>query len=360
MFVKPSTFLCAASLCFAATTASAGDLTIVSWGGAYTKSQVEAYYKPWMARTGHRILSEDYSGGLAEVKAQVEAGNVTWDIVDVEDAEAILGCDEGLLEELDPAILPPAPDGTPAQEDFLEDTIGDCAIGTVVWSTAYAYDQTRLSPPPATIRDFFDLEKFPGRRGMRKTPKVNLEMALVADGVPPEQVYEVMATEEGIDRAFAKLDSIRAHVLWWEVGAQPPQLLVDGEVVMSTAYNGRIFNAFAAEGQPLAMVWDAQVLAVDNWAVVKGAPNLELALDFITFASTPANMAVQASWISYAPVRKSAAELVGSYYDDPGLDVRPHLPTWPDNMKTAIWHDEEFWADHVDELNERFNAWLIE
>lgn len=358
--MKFSAFFYAAGLCFAATVASAGELTIVSWGGAYTKSQTEAYYKPWMANTGHRILSEDYSGGLSEVKAQVEAGNVSWDVVDVEDAEAILGCDEGLFEEIDPAILPAAPDGTPAEEDFLEDTIEDCAIGTVMWSTAYAYNQDRLSPPPTTIQDFFDLEKFPGRRGMRKTPKVNLEIALVADGVSPDQVYEVMATEEGIDRAFAKLDSIKEHVLWWEVGAQPPQLLVDGEVIMSTAYNGRIFNAFAAEGQPLAMVWDAQVLAMDNWAVVKGAPNLELALDFIRFASLPENMAVQASWISYAPARRSASELVGNYHADPDLEMGPHLPTWPDNMKTAIRNDEEFWADHIDELNERFNAWLIE
>ncbi len=353
-------FLSAAGLSLATGVAPAGDLTIVSFGGAYTKSQVEAYHKPWMARTGHRILSEDYSGGLSEVKAQVEAGHVTWDILDAESAEAILGCDEGLLEEIDPAILPPAPDGTPAEKDFVEGAIGDCAIGTVVWSTIFAYDESRLSPPPTTIQDFFDLEKFPGRRGMRKTPKVNLEIALVADGVAPEKVYDELATPEGIDRAFAKLDSIKEHVLWWEVGAQPPQLLVDGEVVMSTAYNGRVFNAFAAEGQPLAVVWDAQVMAIDKWAIVKGAPNMELALDFIRFASMPENMAVQASWISYAPARESAARMVDGYHADPDLKVGPHLPTWPDNRKTAIWHDDEFWADRVDELNERFNAWLIE
>ena len=358
--MKPFALFCAAGLCLAATAASAGDLTIVSWGGAYTKSQTEAYFKPWMASTGHRILSEDYSGGLSEVKAQVESGHVTWDVIDVEHAEALLGCDEGLLEEIDPALLPAAPDGTLAEEDFFEGTIGDCGIGTVVWSTAYAYNRARLSPPPATIRDFFDLEKFPGRRGMRKSPKGNLEMALVADGVPPGRVYEVLATPEGIDRAFARLDRIKEQVLWWEVGAQPPQLLVDGEVVMSTAYNGRIFNASVAEGQPLAIVWDAQVLAIEKWAIVKGAPNLELALDFIRFASMSENMAAQASWISYAPVRRSAAALVGSYHADPGLEMAPHLPASPDNMKTAIWNDEEFWADHVDELNERFNAWLIE
>lgn len=357
--MKSHLFLCLATLGFAAGTASAGELTVVSFGGAYTQSQVEAFHKPWMAKTGHRILSEDYNGGLAEIKAQVQASQVTWDVVDSQAAEVLLGCDEGLHEEIDPAILPPAPDGTPAVEDFYEGTISDCAVGTIAWSTVFAYDREQLSPAPATINDFFDLEKFPGRRGMRKIPKANLEMALVADGVPPEKVYEVLQTPEGVDRAFAKLDTIKEHVVWWESGAQPPQLLVDGEVVMSTAYNGRIFNAAVAEGQSLEVVWDAQVLTVNSWVIVKDTPDLELALDFLAFVSAPENMAVQASWISYAPVRRSASAMIGAYHADPGLDMRPLMPTAPDNIRNAVWNDKEFWADRIDELHERFNAWLL-
>ena len=90
--------------------AQAESITVVSWGGAYTKSQVEAYHKPWIASTGHQIKSEDYNGGIAEIKAQVEAGNVTWDVVDVELSDAIRACDEGLLEEMDHGALPAAPD----------------------------------------------------------------------------------------------------------------------------------------------------------------------------------------------------------------------------------------------------------
>ena len=358
--MRLSAFLFAAGVLLSATVASAGDLTVVSWGGAYTKSQIEAFHKPWMTNTGHRILAEDYSGGLAEVKAQVLAGSVTWDVIDVEVAEGLLGCDEGFLEEIDPSILPPAPDGTPAEEDFLEGTISPCLIGSVVSSMVVAYDREKLSPEPATIHDFFDLERFPGRRGMRRSPKINLEIALVADGVAPDQVHAVLATAQGLDRAFARLDSIKEHVVWWETGAQPPQLLADGEVVMSTAYNGRIFNAIALEGRPLAIIWDAQVMEAGYWAIPKGAPNRDLALDFIAFASIPEHMAVQASWISYAPVRRSAAEMVGAYHSNPDLDMQPHMPTSPDNTTTAIWHDAEFWADHLDELNDRFNVWLNE
>ena len=352
--------LLALLLAAAAAPAGAGDLTVVSWGGAYTASQVEAFHKPWMASTGHRVLSEDYSGGLSEVKSQVLAGNVTWDVVDIEPAEGLLGCDEGLLEEIDPSILPPAPDGTPAGQDYPEGAINPCMIGNIVASMVIAYDRDRLSPAPATVQDFFDLEKFPGRRGMRRNPKAALEIALVADGVSPEAVYEVLATPDGVDRAFARLDSIKEQVVWWEASSHAPQLLADGEVVMSTAYNGRIFDAAELEGRALAIVWDAQVLEIGSWAIVKGAPNLELALDFIAFAARPENMAVQASWISYAPIRHTAAKMVGAHHSNPALDMRPHMPTWPDNMESVIWQDVEFWADHLDELNERFHAWLAE
>ena len=339
--------------------ASAADLTIVSWGGAYTKSQTEAYQKPYTEKTGTKIISEDYNGGLAEVKAQVETGNVTWDLVDVEKADAIRGCDEGLFEKIDHSILPPAPDGTPATEDFIEGTLFDCAIPTIVWSTIYAYDTTVFSDPaPSTMADFFDLEKFPGKRGMRKTPKANLEMALVADGVPASDIYDVLSTPEGVDRAFAKLDTIKDEVVWWEAGAQPPQLLADGEVVMTTAYNGRIFNAVAAEKKPFDIVWDGQVFDLDLWVIPKGAPNKDEALEFIKFSTDTQRLADQAAWISYGPARKSSAPLIGTYATDDSIEMGPQMPTAPENFETAVQDDYFFWADYQDELNERFNAWL--
>ncbi|MBK0401288.1 polyamine ABC transporter substrate-binding protein [Limibaculum sp. M0105] len=339
---------------------AAGQITVVSWGGAYSKSQVEAYHKPFIAKTGVQIISEDYNGGLAEVKAQVEAGNVTWDIVDVELSDAVRGCDEGLLEPIDKSILTAAPDGTPAEDDFIEGTLTECAVATIVWSTIYAYDKSKLPSGPTTMADFFDLAKFPGKRGLRKTPKANLEFALIADGVPASEVYDVLSTDEGVDRAFAKLDQIKSEVVWWEAGAQPPQLLADGEVVMTTAYNGRVFNAVAAENKPFEIVWDGQVWDLDLWVIPKGAPNKDLALDFLAFSTETEQLAAQASWISYGPARKSSAPLVGSYATKPDLDMGPQMPTAPENFKNALQNDFEFWADNQDELNERFNAWLAQ
>ncbi|NOX41061.1 MAG: ABC transporter substrate-binding protein [Alphaproteobacteria bacterium] len=339
---------------------SAGELTVVSWGGAYTKSQVEAYQKPWMAKTGNTILSEDYNGGLSEVKSQVEAGNVTWDIVDVELSDAVRGCDEGLLEPIDPAILPPAPDGTPALKDFIPGAISDCAVANIVWSTIYAYDTTKFATGPTTMADFFDLKKFPGKRGMRKGPKANLEMALAADGVAAKDIYPLLMTPEGVDRAFAKLDTIKDSVVWWEAGAQPPQLLADGEVAMTTAYNGRIFNAVAAENQPFKIVWDGQIFDFDLWVIPKGAPNKDLAMDFLAFSTATKQLAAQASYISYGPARLSSSALVGNYITKPSLAMGPEMPTAPANFKTALQNDSAFWADNQDQLNERFNAWLAQ
>jgi len=335
-------------------------MTVVSWGGAYTKSQVEAYHKPFMAETGAKIISEDYNGGLAEVKAQVEAGNVTWDLIDVELSDAIRGCDEGLLEEIDHSILPDAPDGTSAEDDFIELALHDCAVANIVWSTIYAYDGSKYSAfdRPRSIADLFDTTNFPGKRGMRKSPKANLEMALMSDGVPASQVYDVLGTAAGVDRAFEILDSIKDDVVWWEAGAQPPQLLADGEVTMTTAYNGRIFNAMASEGKPFEIVWDGQVFDVDLWVIPKGAPNKEAALEFLSYSTDTKRLADQASWISYGPARLSSASLIGAYHSDSTLMMGPHMPTAPQNFSNATANGHEFWADNQDELNERFNAWL--
>ncbi len=348
-----------AAMTFGMVTAqAAGELTVVSWGGAYTKSQVEAYQKPYMEKTGVNIKSEDYNGGIAEIKAQVEAGNVTWDIVDVELSDAIRACDEGLLEKIDASKLPAGADGTPAQEDFLEGTLYDCAVANIVWSTIFAYDKTKFTGDmPKTMADFFDLAKFPGKRGLRKGAKVNLEFALIADGVAAKDVYKVLETPEGVDRAFAKLDTIKKDVVWWEAGAQPPQLLADGEVLMTTAYNGRIFNAVAGEGKPFEIVWDGQVWDLDLWVIPKGAKNMEAAMDFLKFSTATEQLAKQASYISYGPARKSSAPLVGKYHDK-DIDMGPQMPTAPENLKNSVQNNFEFWADNADQLNERFNAWL--
>ena len=339
--------------------AAADEIAVLGWGGAYTVSQVEAYHKPFTAKTGINVVSVDTDNPATPIKAQVESGSVTTDVASVEYADAVRLCDEGLLEEIDPAILLPAADGTPAVDDFLPGSVAECFVATDVFSTVLAYDASKFADgaAPAKLADFFDLEKFPGKRGMRKSAKVNLEMALMADGVPAAEVYDLLLTPEGVDRAFAKLDSIKSQIVWWEAGAQPPQLLADGEVVMTNGYNGRFFAAEVAEGKPFGTVWDGSYMDYDLWVIPKGAPNLEDAKKFLAFATDTQRLADQAKWISYGPARKSSNALVGLYQDGK-TEMAPYMPTNPENMKAPIWTDPTFWADHDTELNEKFNAWL--
>ena len=342
-----------ASLTAFGTAASAsGAITFVSWGGAYTASQVKACIEPYKAKTGQEFNIVDYNGGLAEIRTQVEAGNVQWDIVDFTPQDAIRGCDEGLLEKLDHSKWAPAPDGTPATEDYVEGGLHECYVGNISWATVPAFDRSKFSgDQPSTIADFWNVDKFPGRRGLRKVPRVNLEWALMADGVARDKIYEVLATEAGVDRAFASLDKIKKHVVWWEAGAQPPQMLADGEVSMTTAYNGRLYNAMVNEGKPFEIMWGPQVFDLDTYSVVKGAPNKAAALEFLKFCTSAEALADTTNYISYGPLRKSSAQFVNP-------KVLPHLPTAPDNFKTALKYDIDFWADNLDELTDRFNTWL--
>lgn len=338
----------------------AGRLVVVSWGGSYTRSQEEALHKPFAEATGLQIVRQDYRGGLQQIRAQVEGGDVYWDVVDVEPADADQGCEEGLFEKL-PLILPPAPDGTSAARDFLPSTLHPCAVGSVAWSMVIAVDNAQFPEnQPDSIADFFNLEDFPGRRGLRKTPKANLEWALIADGVPADEVYERLDTEAGVSRAFRKLDSIRDEIVWWEDGDEPARLLARDAVVMTTVYGSRIFRNIAVDQRPYSLIWDHQLWDVNYWAIPKGSRNREQAIEFIRFTTSTEPLAQQTQWIPYGPVRRSSNALIGSYALAPDIDVAPFLPTSPENLTTAIRNSSSFWRDNGEILVARFNAWLAD
>ncbi|MDE0488160.1 MAG: ABC transporter substrate-binding protein [Gammaproteobacteria bacterium] len=338
--------------------ALAESITVVSWGGSYARACQQAYHESFTDETGIEILLEDYNGGLAQVRAQVDAGAVHWDVVDMEMPDGWLACQEGLIELVEVTELPDGVNGEAPEDDYPSEYVTECGSGVTFYSTVVAYNSNYMTgPPPQTIADFFDLEKYPGRRGMRRSPFVNLEFALLADGVAPDGIYSVLATSEGLDRAFAKLDTIKDQVVWWEAGAQPPQLLADGEVIMSTAYNGRIFNAQVLENQPFVIVWDGQALDSGFLAIVAGTPRFEAARQFVLFANRPESIANISKYISYGPVRQSPRALVDRHLAT-GVEMQPHMPTSPANMKRAVRLDWRWWSENRDDVYERFSAWL--
>lgn len=331
---------------------------MLSWGGAYEQAVRKSLIEPFAEARNVDVSVATYSGGLREIRAQVESGQIEWDVVDLEIFDARRGCDDGLLERFPAELLAPALEGTPAVEDFIEGALNECGLGTVLYSVVQAYSVDAFpGEAPAAVGDFFDLERFPGRRGLRRTPQGNLEFALLADGVPKDEVYAALATPEGVERAFGRLEGIRDSIIWWDSPSEPARLLASGEVSMSTAFNGRIFHAQVVEELPLAIAWDRHILESAQWAIVAGTPNLDLALDFVRFAGAPESMARLAARMAYGPVRASAMRFITTH-PDLGIDLEPHLPTSAAHAEGALRSDGPWWAENLDSLNERFSRWL--
>ena len=320
-------------------------ITVVNFGGANGNAQKKAYFEPFEKATGNKIVGVEYNGEQAKIKAMVEAKKVTWDVVEVESPDVTRGCDEGLFEKLDYSKI-----GNKA--DFSPAAVHECGIGTFVWSTVMAYNADKVKTAPVTWGDFWDTKKIPGKRGMRKGARYNLEFALMADGVAVQDVYKVLAPKEGAERAFKKLTELKPNIQWWEAGAQPPQFLVAGDVALTTVYNGRI-DAAQREGKNLQITWTGGIYDLDFWVMPKGGANREASLKFIALASSADAQSAYAKLISYGPTNtKALAKL-----DAKTLGL---LPTSAANAKSALQFNVNFWADQGEALEKRFAAWAAQ
>lgn len=326
--------------------AMARDLTVVSWGGTYQDAQRKVYFEPFKQQSGLPLVEDSWDGGIGTLRAKVEGGAVPWDVVQAEAEELSIGCDEGLLVPIDWAALG-------GRDKFLPSAVSDCGVGAIVWSTVLAYDAAKFPEAgPKSWTDFWDVKTFPGKRGMRKGPKYTLEFALLADGVAPKDVYGVLATREGVDRAFAKLDQLKPSIIWWEAGAQPPQLLASGEVTMTSVYNGRL-DAPRKEGKDFRIVWPGSIYAVDSWVILSGSPKVEDGMKLIAFMSDAERQAKLPDFISYGVTNAAAMAQIPP-------EQLANLPSAPQNLDVSLPINVRFWTDHIDELNKRFTAWAAQ
>lgn len=330
------------AMSLAAGFAQAGEITVVNFGGANGAAQKAAYVEPFQKATGNKVTVVEYNGEMAKLKAMVETKKVSWDLVELESGEIGRACDEGLLEKVDVNKFG-------KKGDFMPAAIHECGFGAFVWSTVLGYDADKLKTAPKSWADFWDVKKFPGKRGLRKGARYNLEFALMADGVAPKDVYTVLATKAGADRAFKKLDELKNNIQWWEAGAQPPQFLVAGDVVMSSVYNGRI-DAAQREGKNLAIAWNGAIYDLDYWVIPKGSKNKELAEKFIAYSSTPEAQHTYATKIAYGPVNNLAFKRMDA-------KLQSQLPTSTANVKDSVQANMKFWTDHGEDLEQRFAAW---
>lgn len=339
----------AAALCLAASTlavSAAGPITVVGWGGSWDKAYKDGVWDKYTEQTGIPIVHEEWAGEVAKVRAQVQAGNITYDVVSTEAPGMEIGCAEGLFVPLTPEIT-----GDP--ENYLPGTLHECGVASDTWATILTYntDVFKGDAGPKSWADFWDVEKFPGKRGVYAQAQFTLENALMADGVKREDMYKVLSTPEGVDRAFAMLDKIKPYAVWYSTTPQAIQNLDSGEVVMSDQFNARITDEVMKEKKPYAIVWEAGYFyGTDYWAVVKGAPHEQDALDLLKWFSVPENQAGFSKLYAYGTGRKEAAAMIPPEW-------AANLPTSPEHIEYATAYDNDFWTENKEALEERFKAW---
>jgi putative spermidine/putrescine transport system substrate-binding protein len=311
--------------------------TFVSWGGAYQDAQTKAWINPYMkANPGVKII-QDQPSDYAKIKAMVESGKVTWDIIDV-GADFGLASQAKILQPMDCSILP-CTEMTPAFRGFKY-RIANTISGIVL---AYRKDKMPSGRVPKSWADFFDLNTFPGKRGLWKYPFETLDVAAVAAGASPKKLYPLP-----VDRAFAKLDTIKQDIVWWESGAQQAQLLADGEVVMAMAWNGRVYDIQKA-GAPVAIQWNQHFQTSDYFVIPKGSKHIAAAMKFAAFCVSARHNAALSHYISYAPPNAKAISRVDR-------SKRKALPTT--YSKLAIYYNDRWWDKNLVEVNKRFQEWV--
>ncbi|HEY0419036.1 MAG TPA: extracellular solute-binding protein, partial [Acetobacteraceae bacterium] len=231
---------------------------------------------------------------------------------------------------------------------FVPGGAAECGAGAVGWGVALFYDAARIPNGPTSYAQLWDTRSFPGKRALRNGAKMTLEIALLADGVAPADIYKVLATRAGQDRAFARLDAIKPDIVWWKSGTQPLQFVGSGEVAYAVGYVGRTARA-ATEGSNFPLLWSTLLYSFDYWAVVKGSPNARDGMRLIEHMTDPAPLRALAQDWPVSPATREVAEDEQVRARNPGM-VANHA-------EEGLSIDTGFWVEHGEDLEKRFSAW---
>lgn len=344
-FVKAAGLLSGVSLLGAPTLVRAKERRLVTRdpGGPFGEAFSRAFYAPFKAATGVTVIGEPSdSEPSGMVKAMVEAGNYRWNMAHLSNSTHLSLVNLGYLE-------PVAPKGGPGPWlSKLPDTMRDEFIaGVDIYATVIAYREDAVKKPPQNWKDFYDIDGFPGLRGLRRNPFDTLEEALLADGVAPGDLYPL-----DLDRAFKKLDTIKQKIgAWWENGAQSSQFLRTGEVDILPIWNGRAQVAID-DGAPAKLVWNQALWTYEGFTILKGAPNADICREFIEFCCQPKQQAIFTETLAYGPTAPGAFD----YIPAERAKLLPNNPTYFPHMTRV---DSDYWGKHKDAVTDRFNSWLL-
>ncbi|TKT69427.1 ABC transporter substrate-binding protein [Aquamicrobium sp. LC103] len=319
-------------------------LTVGDTGGVATQAYTEGFYKPYFEQTGIEVIPvERRESPVAEVRAIVETGTYRYDFCEGIGHDVAATLEEGgFLEELDLSG---------ETEDIPDNMKSSTFIGSNVVAFILAYRTEKFSQP-LTHADVWNPEQFPGRRGLRQNARDTLQFALVADGVAPAEVSNVLADEAGWGRAFAKLDEIKSHIdVWWTSAAQTPTFLQTGELDICPTFNSRAQSVIDS-GSPVGITWDGGFFMNYGWCIPKGSPKADMARDFIKYCSSPQGQAIACERMASGPCNPKALDFI-----EP--ERARILPTHPDNIANMALTDFRFWGPRQEEATNRFNEWLM-
>ncbi|TPK73609.1 ABC transporter substrate-binding protein [Mesorhizobium sp. B2-4-15] len=343
MKLLSTTILCTGILIAgAAHAADKVTVSIATGGGSTQEGGRAVLWGPASEKLGYAYIDDTIDEGLNAVRLQVGANNVTYDIVQMAAYEAGLGGKEGILTPIDYSVV--------NAKDLIPGTAPKYAVCFYSYSLTFAYNtKTYGDKGPQNWADFFDVEKFPGRRAMRGNAEAQLEAALMADGVAPTDVYKVLATPAGLQRAIDKIEKLKPNIaVWWKSGAQITQLIKDGEVDMLSGWNGR-FDTAIKGGAAAKYDFNQGVLGTDCFAVPKGAPHAEEAMKMLNEMMSAESQAKFVEFTHDGPTNMKAFE---TGLIDPALAAT--LPTSPDNVKKQIVQDADWWVENNDKAQSMF------
>lgn len=337
------TLVTATALVAAPFAVSAEEMVFASWGGAYQEAIRKAWIEPFSAEAGVEVI-EDTEPEVARIRGMVDTGTVEWDVVTGGGSTLTDGVEYGLFEKITPEMVD--------QSMLIEGARNDYGVPSEIFSTVIGYSKEAFpNGGPQTFADFWDVEKFPGKRTLPAKPSTVLEAALLADGVPVGEVYATLSTDEGMQRALDKVAELKPHVpVWWTSGAQPVQAIGSGEVVMALGWNGR-FQAGIDEGLPIEMSWEESVAQVGYFMIVKGAPNKDAAVKFLNFISKPEMQAEFSKYVAYGPVTAAALPLIDA-------ERSKRLPSTEERIAKALFSDIAWWGEHSIAAGEAYTSMM--
>lgn len=342
-FIKTSAILSTSALAapYLSTHALAQDreLVVCSWGGAYQTALRQAFFDPFEQETGIRVVDTS-APAVAQVRAQVESGNVEWDVIEGGSRWYPVLVELGLVQKLDLSRIDTS--------NLTEIAVRSHGVAPTLVSMALCFNKEEVGDDrPSGWADFWNVERFPGPRSLGADVTYNLEFALLADGVAPEDLYPL-----DVERAFAKLEEIRPHIrTWWEQGDQPTQMLSSGEVTYSSGWSSRILAA-ELQGQPIGLTWGQASFSPSFFMIMTDAPRTDAAYEFIDFSSRPEPQAEIARLIPVGVSNNGASAMIPD-------EVESILPTSEENFPQQWELQGEWLAENFDAINDRWQRFLL-